>query len=156
MPYLKYMSAIRIHLMVILTWIMFAVSPVAQASPPMIQLKAGVHRVAAEVAATVESRDRGLMKRRHLPANRGMLFVFPEVHRHCMWMQNTTIPLSVAFIEDNGTIVNIADMQPNTETHYCADRPVHYVLEMNKGWFSEKGLGPGDQISGLRRAPPGK
>jgi hypothetical protein len=96
------------------------------------------------------------MKRRHLPANRGMLFVFPEVHRHCMWMQNTTIPLSVAFIEDNGTIVNIADMQPNTETYYCADRPVHYVLEMNKGWFSEKGLGPGDQISGLRRAPPGK
>jgi len=129
---------------------------IAQTVLPTIQLKAGRHYVKAEVAATLDSRDRGLMDRHSLPADRGMLFVFPEAHRHCMWMHNTSIPLSVAFIDDKGTIVNIADMKPDTENYHCAARPVRYALEMNAGWFRKKGVDTGSRISGLENAPPGQ
>jgi uncharacterized protein len=121
-----------------------------------LQLKAGQHLITAELAATPDSRDRGLMRRKSLAADRGMLFIFPEAHRHCMWMKNTDLPLSVAFIADNGTIINIADMKPQTEDYHCADRPVRYALEMNAGWFGKKGLGPGAVITGIEKAPGGK
>lgn len=128
---------------------------VAQPAFPVIELRAGAHLIKAEVAATLEARDVGLMNRRSLPADRGMLFVFPEAHRHCMWMRNTHIPLSVAFLDDTGVIVNIADMQPDTLAEHCAARPVRYALEMNRGWFQRKGLGPGSRVRGIEKSPQG-
>ena len=120
-----------------------------------IQLKAGPHLITAEVAATPDSRDQGLMKRKSLAPDSGMLFIFPEARSYCMWMKNTYLPLSVAFLEDNGTIVNIAEMKPQTEDYHCAARPVRYALEMNVGWFSRKGLKPGLTVTGIEKAPGG-
>lgn len=85
-----------------------------------------------------------------------MLFVFPEPRRHCMWMHNTQLPLSAAFLDDRGTIINIEDMQPFTDDNHCAARPVRYVLEMERGWFSRRGLAAGMQINGLEKAPPAR
>lgn len=123
---------------------------------PVVQLKTGGHLIRAEVAATLEARDIGLMNRRSLPVDHGMLFVFPEARRHCMWMRNTHIPLSVAFLDNTGTIVNIENMQPDTELDHCAARPVRYALEMEQGWFQKQGLAAGSQIRGLKKAPRGK
>ena len=128
----------------------------AQRSLPAIVLKAGEYRINAEVAATLASRDLGLMNRSSLPEDSGMLFVFPEDHAYCMWMRDTLIPLSVAFLDDKGTIVNIADMLPRTEDTHCATRPVRYALEMNLGWFRKNGIGPGAHITGLGKAPQGQ
>jgi len=125
----------------------------AQMASPVLQLSAGGHPIRAEVATTLESQDRGLMHRRSLPFNHGMLFVFSEVRRHCMWMRNTHIPLSVAFLDDNGTIVNIAYMHPDTEDLHCAARPVRYALEMNSNWFKKNGILPGSRIDGLDKVP---
>jgi len=121
---------------------------------PTVTLKAGVYLIQAEVASTFESRAVGLMNRKTVPANQGMLFVFPEAARHCMWMKNTLVPLSVAFIDESGVIVNIADMQPQTENSHCAREPARYALEMNQGWYSAKGIAAGARISGLDQAPP--
>jgi len=122
----------------------------------LLKLSAGGHRMTVEVAATTEMRDIGLMNRRSLAVNRGMLFVFPEAHRHCMWMIKTQIPLSVAFVDDMGKIVNIEDMQPNTADYHCADRPVRYALEMERGWFKRHDIGIGVRIDGLEKAPAGR
>jgi len=92
------------------------------------------------------------MFRASLPANHGMLFIFENRSLHCMWMRNTLIPLSVAFIEDDGTIVNIQDMQPHDERSHCAKRPVRYALEMTQGWFAQKGLGTGAKLGRLPAA----
>ena len=127
-----------------------------QAAPRTIELSAGGQRIEAEYAETPESRDTGLMERRSLPANHGMLFIFPEAHRHCMWMLNTHIPFSVAFLDDEGVIVNFADMLPDTRDYHCAAMPVRYALEMNKDWFEKKRLRPGVRISGIAQAPPGR
>ena len=137
-----------------LVWILAPVLPgAARAEVPQIELSAGVHRIVAEVASTGASRAEGLMYRRQLGANQGMLFVFPEANRHCMWMRNTYVALSVAFIDDQGTVINVAEMQPQTETNHCAARPARYALEMNAGWFARRGLGPGTRLDGLNRAP---
>ena len=128
----------------------------AQQPPRTLELSAGVYRISAEYAETAEARDRGLMDRYSLPANHGMLFIFPEAHRHCMWMRNTRIPLSVAFLDDEGRIVNIAEMQPETDDYHCADQPVHYALEMNKGWFEKRRIRSGARISGIGQAPAGR
>lgn len=128
----------------------------AQAASATLQLSAGGRQIRAEVAETPESRDRGLMGRRSLPANHGMLFVFPEAHRHCMWMRDTHIPLSVAFLDDTGTIVNIEDMKPDTDDFHCAARPVRYALEMDRGWFASKGIAAGSHVGGLEKAPAGR
>ncbi len=96
------------------------------------------------------------MFRRSLAPNRGMLFVFPDAATHCMWMRNTFIPLSVAFLDDRGAIINVADMQPHSEDNHCAKRPARYALEMNTGWFKTRSLGPGARMSGLERAPAPK
>jgi len=128
----------------------------AQSAPPMIRLHAGSHPIEAEVAATPVTRDKGLMNRPLLPANRGMLFIFPKERTHCMWMRNTTIPLSVAFIDSRGTIVNIAEMPPATDDYYCSDKPVRYALEMNQGWFRDKGVAPGTRIRDIDKSPPGR
>lgn len=125
----------------------------AGADPTVFELSAGIHRIEAEIANTPESRAEGLMNRRALPFNRGMLFVFTESAAHCMWMRNTYIPLSVAFIDANGTITNIAEMQPQSDENHCARKPARYALEMNSGWFRSRGVGPGMNISGIERAP---
>lgn len=126
----------------------------AQTSAPVIELTAGMYRIEAEVVNTLESRMLGLMGRRDMPQQRGMLFVFDADARHCMWMKNTLLPLSVAFIDNQGRIVNVEEMQPGTETNHCAAKPVHLALEMNSGWFRSRRLGPGAAIVGLDRAPP--
>jgi uncharacterized membrane protein (UPF0127 family) len=116
---------------------------------PAMQLTAGIHLITAEVAATDASRTRGLMFRQSLPPNHGMLFIFDRRSLHCMWMRNTLIPLSVAFVDDDGTIVNIENMQPHDESSHCAKQPVRYALEMTQDWFAQKGVGPGSKLGGL-------
>ena len=125
----------------------------AAAQLPILKLSAGIHLITAEVANTHETRALGLMYRKSLGANEGMLFVFPDVSVHCMWMKNTYIPLSVAFLDAQGTIVSIHDMQPQTETSHCAARPARFALEMNQGWFAQKGIKPGARLGGLDKAP---
>lgn len=120
-----------------------------QAPLPVAKLTAGMHVITAEVAADQASRQQGLMFREKLPPNRGMLFVFEQKAGHCFWMRNTPLPLSIAFLADDGTIVNIEDMQARTEDNHCPKAAVRYALEMEKGWFKQKGLKAGAQIKGL-------
>jgi len=121
----------------------------AQPALPVVELSAGMHRIRAEVAADYGSRMTGLMHRRSMPQNAGMLFIFDENTVHCMWMKNTLIPLSVAFLDEEGAIINIADMQPHSEQSHCAARPARYALEMNRGWFESRGIKPGVRLGGV-------
>jgi len=119
---------------------------------PVVELKAGMHLIRAEVAADYGSRMQGLMHRKALAPNAGMLFVFDQAAPHCMWMKNTYIPLSVAFLDAQGTIINIADMQPHSEQSHCAARPALYALEMTQGWFAQRGIKPGTKLGGIDQA----
>jgi len=130
-------------------------SGVAQAAP-ILELTAGMHRIEAEVASDNAARATGLMNRSAMPMHRGMLFVFPEPGVQCFWMKNTLIPLSIAFLDDSGRIVQIADMQPQSLDNHCALKPVRFALEMNAGWFRSRGLAPGAKINGLDKAPPAR
>lgn len=96
------------------------------------------------------------MYRRQMAEHRGMLFSFPQAASHCMWMKNTLLPLSVAFLDEHGSIINIEEMQPQTENNHCAARPARYALEMNAGWFKRHGLGAGATINGVNKAPRGR
>jgi len=122
-----------------------------QPALPTIALNAGIYVIQAELADTPATRSLGLMRRKSMPQGAGMLFLFDETETHCMWMKNTLIPLSVAFIDERGKIVNIADMQPLDEASHCAARPARYALEMNQGWFKKRGIGGGAAIQGLER-----
>lgn len=113
-----------------------------------IRLNAGMHLISAEVAQTGAERQIGLMNRPTMAVNDGMLFVFEAQEVHCFWMKNTLLPLSIAFLADDGSIVNIADMQPQSEASHCPKKPVRYALEMNQGWFAKRGFGAGGKISG--------
>jgi len=108
-----------------------------------------MHLIRAEVASTPKTRETGLMFRERLGPNQGMLFIFDRPGIQCMWMRNTLIPLSVAFIADDGVIANIEDMEPKTETSHCAVQPVRYALEMEQGWFAKRGLKAGTRIDGI-------
>jgi uncharacterized membrane protein (UPF0127 family) len=121
----------------------------AQSTLPTTKLSAGIHLITAEVASRHTDLARGLMFRESLAPNHGMLFLFEAKSVQCMWMRNTLIPLSVAFIDDDGSIVNIEDMQPKTENSHCSLRPVRIALEMERGWFAKRGLKPGARINGL-------
>ena len=123
---------------------------------PLLELSAGMHRIEAEVAATAESRQTGMMLRTSMPSHRGMLFVFPEIAKHCMLMRNTLVPLSVAFLDEKGRILNVEDMQPKTEDNHCSTKPARYALEMNLGWFRSRGVAAGFSISGIDKAPTGR
>ncbi|MBC7647599.1 MAG: DUF192 domain-containing protein, partial [Vitreoscilla sp.] len=101
-----------------------------------------------QVAATSEQRQTGLMFRKDMPQHEGMIFVFEQATQQCFWMKNTLLPLSAAFIADDGTIVNIEDMKPQTLDGHCSAKPVRYVLEMNKGWFVKKGIKAGSKLEG--------
>lgn len=132
---------------------LFALWPfAARAEMPVAALSAGVHLIQAEVADSAQSRQEGLMFRRKLDRNRGMLFIYPESARHCMWMRNTYIPLSVAFMDESGNILNIDDMQPETENNHCAAKPARYALEMSYGWFKQRGIATGQRIAGVGEA----
>lgn len=130
---------------------LLACASIAQAQTKSVQLSAGMHLIQAEVAATEEQREQGLMYREKMPANAGMLFVFGNPSTQCMWMKNTPLPLSVAFIDASGKIVNIEDMQAHTLDSHCSTKtvPVRYALEMNLGWFRQKNIKPGMSIGNL-------
>ena len=126
-----------------------ALPAVAEAGLPVVELSAGMYLIRAEVADTDPARMQGLMYRKTLADNAGMLFVFDESGRYCMWMKNTYVPLSVAFLDERGAIINVEDMAPRTEDSHCAARPARYALEMNRGWFARRGIGAGIEIRGL-------
>jgi uncharacterized membrane protein (UPF0127 family) len=141
--------------MLLLVLVLFASAAGAQALPVM-DLTAGFHRIEVEVAATGPARMQGLMHRKAMPQQRGMLFVFPAAATQCFWMKNTLIPLSIAFLDETGRIVQIADMRPRSEDNHCSVAPVRFALEMNAGWFASRGLKAGDSIGGIERAPRGQ
>ncbi len=128
-------------------------SACAQTGPqptlPTRRLTAGMHVITAELATTPQSRTIGMMFREKTAPNHGMLFVFEYKGQQCFWMRNTPLPLSIAFIDDDGTILQINDMAPKTETLHCSQRPVRYALEMEQGWFAKKGAAIGSRIGGL-------
>lgn len=121
---------------------------VAQDNLPRIQLTAGMHLIQAQVASLPEMRQIGLMHRQDMPVSEGMLFIFEQAGQQCFWMKNTLLPLTAAFISDDGTIVNLADMKPQTLEPHCSAKPVRFVLEMNQGWFAKKGIKAGSLIQG--------
>ena len=125
---------------------------VAQQGPqlnlPRVQLTTGMYRIDAQVAQTPQERQIGLMQRKSMPQHEGMLFVFEQAATQCFWMKDTLLPLTAAFVADDGTIVNLADMQPKSEASHCSQKPVRYVLEMNQGWFAQKGIKAGAKVAG--------
>ncbi len=120
---------------------------------PRTTLHVGMHRIDAQIAATDAERATGLMHRTAMPEGEGMLFVFERAGVQCFWMKNTLIPLTAAFIADDGSIVNLADMQPLSEDNHCSAAPVRYVLEMNQGWFAQRHIRAGHSVRGLPTAP---
>ena len=132
-------------------------APLVQAQQmPQVQLTAGMYRITAELANTPQTRQIGLMHRQRMAEQHGMEFVFEFDAARCMWMRNTLLPLSVAFLDGDGTILNVEDMAPQTETNHCAAQPARYALEMNQGWFAQRGIGAGDRIGGVSALRPGR
>jgi uncharacterized membrane protein (UPF0127 family) len=123
---------------------------------PTIELQIGKHRLVAEVAATTATRTVGLMNRFSLRPDHGMLFVFDAPQPLAFWMKNTYVPLSIAFIAYDGRILNIEDMAPRTESTHPSRGSALYALEMKKGWFADRGIGAGDRVEGLGKAPPAR
>lgn len=119
-----------------------------QLNLPRVVLNAGMHRIDAQVALTPEQRQIGLMYRADMPQHEGMLFVFDEPSQQCFWMKNTLLPLTAAFVADDGSIVNLVDMQPKTTESHCSAKPVRFVLEMNQGWFGKRAIKAGFRLTG--------
>jgi uncharacterized membrane protein (UPF0127 family) len=115
---------------------------------PRVKISSGIHLIDTQVAATPRQREIGLMFRKNMPSNEGMLFVFEQPTVQCFWMRNTVLPLSAAFVADDGTIINVEDMKPQTTDSHCSKKPVRYVLEMNQGWFGKKGIKDGSKLGG--------
>ncbi|MCZ2406142.1 MAG: DUF192 domain-containing protein [Burkholderiales bacterium] len=134
--------------------LLLAWSATAQAQPgpqlnlPRVELSAGMYRIDAQVAQSDAERATGLMHRREMPTHEGMLFVFEQPAQQCFWMKNTLLPLTAAFVADDGSIVNLADMKPQSLDSHCSAKPVRYVLEMNQGWFAQRGIKPGFKLQG--------
>lgn len=121
--------------------------------PPTLLLSAGAATLQVEIAATPQQHEQGLMARTHLDEDAGMLFIFERNSAYCFWMQDTPIPLSVAFLDDDGRVVNLADMQPMSTTLHCPGTAVRYALEVNQGWFGRQRIQPGMRINGLPPVP---
>jgi uncharacterized protein len=113
-----------------------------------IRLTAGMHLIQAELAQTPDERSTGLMFRTTMGPNEGMLFAFEQPGTQCFWMKNTLLPLSVAFVADDGSVVNIDEMKPQTLESHCSTKPVRFVLEMNQGWFAKRGIKAGSKLQG--------
>ena len=124
----------------------------AQGAPqldlPRTKLSAGMYLIDTQVASTATQRATGLMFRTSMPPGEGMLFVFDTPAEQCFWMKNTLLPLTAAFVADDGTIVNLVDMKPQSTDSHCSQKPVRYVLEMNQGWFEKKGIKAGAKLGG--------
>ncbi|MDR1310686.1 MAG: DUF192 domain-containing protein [Burkholderiaceae bacterium] len=133
--------------------VMAAKETAAQSPLPLVPLKVGAVHIQVELAKTPRQRERGLMLRKTLPKDGGMLFDFGAPARVCMWMKNTLIPLSVAFIDQDGVITNVEDMVPQTTESHCSRGWVRYALEMNKGWFARRKIKPGGKVEGLDKLP---
>ena len=134
----------RVLVIIVLLWI--GVHANAQQRTGVITVR--FFQITVEIADTPAGRTQGLMGRRALPINHGMLFVFERPERQCFWMKNTPLPLTIAFIGDDGAIVNFAHMEPFSEQAHCSEKPVRYALEMERGWFRARGVIAGDQVSG--------
>jgi uncharacterized membrane protein (UPF0127 family) len=152
-PHLRQNCAMKHFATGLLFLVTFAAgAALAQATPqlelPRVKLSAGMHLIDTQVAATPQQRAVGLMYRKEMPAHEGMLFVFEQPAVQCFWMKNTLLPLTAAFVADDGTIVNLADMKPQTTESHCSKQPVRYVLEMNLGWFAKKGIKDGTKLGG--------
>lgn len=144
------------HLLLLVGSLFFSASTFAQTPQlqlPRTTLSIGMFQIDAQVAQAPEERQIGLMFRTQMPAAEGMLFVFEAPTKQCFWMKNTLLPLTAAFIADDGTIVNMADMKPQTTDTHCSNKPVRYVLEMNQGWFVKKGIKPGTKLKGVMFQP---
>lgn len=128
----------------------------ARADMSQAELTLGKTTLAVEVAAENADRQMGLMYRGSLPEGRGMVFVFPTDIQICMWMRNTLIPLSVAFIDKDGRVLNIEDMAPQTEVNHCSARPARFALEVNRGWFGRNGVKAGSVVGGVKALPAGR
>lgn len=133
----------------VLTTLALSAGASAQEAMPMTELTVGMYRIEAEVAANQRNREVGLMHRKTMAAQHGMLFVFDLPARHCMWMRNTLLPLAVAFIDEQGRITNVEEMQPQTDDNHCAAAPAKFALEMNAGWYKTRGFGAGTVIHGI-------
>ena len=144
-------SSSSLRVLLTLLTLVFSSLALAQVNTglPILELKTGIYRIQAELADTPKAREVGLMNRSSMPTNSGMLFVFEQKAGHCFWMNNTKIPLSIAFIADDGKIVNIEEMQAQTTNNHCPTAAVRYALEMNKGWFADRVIVPGTVITGL-------
>jgi uncharacterized membrane protein (UPF0127 family) len=143
--------------LITLLWSALALTALAQDTPqttlPRIKLQAGMYQIDTQVAQTEAQRQIGLMFRQEMPQHEGMLFVFEQPATQCFWMKNTLLPLTAAFVSDDGTIVNLVDMKPQTTDSHCSAKPVRFVLEMNQGWFAKKGLKAGSRLSGVAFKP---
>lgn len=135
-----------------LAGLVFAASASAQTGPQprlkTVALTAGMHVIQAELAVTPEQQQIGMMFRTSMGPNEAMLFVEETPGVRCFWMRNTLVPLSIAFIADDGTVVNIADMKPQSDASHCSAKPVRYALEMNVGWFAKRGIKAGSRLRG--------
>ena len=120
----------------------------AQTQLPRVVLQAGMFQIDAQVAATPAQREIGLMHRQEMPTHEGMVFVFEQASKQCFWMKNTLLPLTAAFVDEDGTIVNLADMKTQTLDPHCSDKPVRFVLEMNQGWFAKRSIKKGFKLKG--------
>ena len=116
---------------------------------PRVKLSAGMHLIDAQLARNTDERSVGLMYRKEMPQHEGMLFEFEQASQQCFWMKDTLLPLSIAFVADDGTVVNVDEMKPQTLDSHCSLKPVRYVLEMNQGWFAKRGIKAGYKLSGL-------
>ena len=126
----------------------FAHAQEPQTNLPRVRLTAGMYQIDAQVAHTPTQREIGLMFRKEMPQAEGMIFVFEQPATQCFWMKNTLLPLTAAFVAEDGRIVNLADMKPMTEDSHCSKEPVRFVLEMNLGWFARKNIKEGTKLGG--------
>ena len=136
--------------------LLLAVATLARASAaelPVVELSIKGHKLHAEIAATFETRAKGLMHRFSLKPDHGMLFVFREPQQQAFWMKNTFVALSIAYVDSKGRILNIEDMAPQSESAHPSNGPAQYALEMKKGWFRDRGIGAGAAVDGLDKVP---
>ncbi len=142
----RWLKAGMVLAVLALCWPAWSQQP--QLNLPRARLNAGMHVLDVQLAQTPQERQIGLMFRKDMPQHEGMLFIFEQAATQCFWMRNTLIPLTAAFLADDGTIVNLADMQPLSDASHCSVKPVRLVLEMNQGWFAKRNIQSGYRLSG--------
>ncbi len=147
-PRLRSAALVGLATLTALLWSAASAQNIPQLDLPRTELRAGMYRIDAQVASTALQRQIGLMQRTSMPQHEGMLFVFERPGVQCFWMKDTELPLTAAFIADDGRIVNLVDMQPLDENSHCSAQPVRFVLEMHQGWFASKHLTAGSRLTG--------